>query len=190
MVLKATSLTKGNFGATLPAGTRIWYLIDIEEGEQDAYHWSKDNSGKPVRGEKTGGKEKILRFKFQTMDPVLGEANSRITVPPRVSSNSGFVKTLKQLAPGQVSDDMIGNLDVLCALANSLIGKPFMLSTVPNKEYNNIETAMPCPVGMQIAPQAAKTPNIQPAQQQTLGVMAPVATAAPQAVFDDDEIPF
>lgn len=184
MVLKSTSLTKGNFGATLPAATRVWYLVDIEEGEQDAYNWSKDSSGKPVRGEKTGGKEKIIRFKFKINDPILGEAQARIVCNTRVSSNSGFVKTLKQLAPGQVGDDMIGNLDALCALANSLINKPFMLATVPNKEYNNIETAMPCPVGM-----LTSAPGPQPAQAAHVpgGVVAPTPT---QVAFDDDDILF
>lgn len=166
-------------GVELSSGTRLWYLTSVAEATRKLTKWSKDASGKNI-ATKTDQDETILRFKFAHNDPTLGEAFARIDARPTNASNGGLVKALKMLAPGEVTDDMISDVDRLWAFAKSLLMRPFFINTQGKGGFNNIVTVMPAPTGAPaVAPPTPATPA--PASQ---------ADEDSPSSFDDDDIPF
>jgi hypothetical protein len=166
----------------LSEGTREWSLVSIDEKTRKKTIWRKDNSGKNIP-EKTNDDEKVLSFHFVTIDEEFGEAHCRVMVPPKSAENSGFVLLLKEMAPGRVTKEMIGDAEGIWKIALSLIGKNYMMSTVGKGGFNNKVTIMPMP-----KTSAPKAPQTLSQAKKVVQQQAQVAEEPPP--FDDDDINF
>lgn len=165
-------------GVELPGGTRLWYLLSVAMATRKMTKWSEGADGKKVPT-KTDRDEDIIRFKFGHNDQALGEAFTRIDCRPTNASNGGLAKTLKLLAPGEFTQEMLADVDTLWQFAKSLAMRPFFINTTPKGGFNNIVTVMPAPSGGM--PQVPPVPPAPPP--------APEKAALPES-FDDDDIPF
>ena len=172
----------------LTEGTREWTLLSIDEKTQ------KKTIVKTINGEKKFEKsnedEPILSFRFVTIDAELGEAFCRVRVRPKSAPNSDLVKLLKEMAPGKVTDDVINNADLIWRLAQSLVGKVFLMSTVGKNGFNNKQSIMPMPRTSQ--PVTSRPPQQQTVSQAKRAIqqqaLMPQADEPPP--FSDDDIPF
>lgn len=192
-------LKKGNVGATLPAGSYNFALISIDEKQQQARKGYKTADGKFVSEPIPGVMEPILSFRFATTHNTLGDAFASSRVRPFVSAKSKLVKLLRELAPGEMTEEDYRNMDLVWKFANSLVGRQFLISIVPNGEYNNIQAIVPMPAGQGSAPKKITQvvgPGYSepPADQRKAAFVPP--ERMPQAAedgsvtFDDDDIPF
>jgi hypothetical protein len=168
-------------GAELPAGTYIFKLMEIQQATQPEKKCQNINGKKVFTP--TGKEVPCLIFRFMTMHKTHGEARTRAVVAPYTGPKSGFVKLLKAMVPGAVTEEIRGDLGSLWNFALSQVGKKFLIAVEPSNGYNNYKNIMPAPVA---EPANVSIPPSKP--------VASAPVAAQDGVVDlsggEDDIPW
>lgn len=180
---------KKSSGVELPSGTYQFFLVGVEPGTRKKSLWHGPE-GKKV-ATKTDEDEEIINWKFETTHPTLGVAQARIQTRPGNGVTGGLVKTLNALAPGELTEEIRKEPDLLWPFCQSLLNRPYFLSIIGKEGFNSIKGIMPVPVNMGHGmPALDPMPAKAPMQQPLAPVQAPPPTTGLPDSFDLDDIPF